>query len=78
LIAASLKFAAVTAGYLSVFDLLLVVVSILGLFVLLTYAARREINEGRASLDSLQRRRQAAILQESRRSRPKPSKRFQD
>jgi hypothetical protein len=78
LIAAFVKFAAVTAGHLSVFDLLFVVVVILGLFVLLAYAARREINEGRASLDNLQRRRRVAIVRESRRPRPEHPKRFQD
>jgi lipid-A-disaccharide synthase-like uncharacterized protein len=74
LIAVFVKFAALTAGHLSVFDLLFVVVSILGLFVLLVYAARREINEGRVSIDNLQRRRQVAIVQESRRPRPEPTK----
>ena len=78
LIAAVVNFMALTAGHLSVFDLLFVVVSILGLFVLLAYAARREINESRESLGNLQRRRQVAIAQESRRPRPEPPKHFQD
>jgi hypothetical protein len=78
LIAAFAKFVALTAGHLSVFGLLFVVVSILGLFALLAYAARREINEGRESLGNLQRRRQVAIAQESRRPRPEPPQRSQD